>query len=181
MQDGLLRIADFGSCISVVNAQSPNQVTLSYRPPEIILGSTHYPTSIDMWSAGCICAELCSGKGSPLFEARSDLQLLELIFGFLGTPTGLTWPSMDFLPLAEKININNNNNNNNKFRVYMKGTSDSAVDLLQKLLQYEPSFRYSAAEALNDPYFRKDPLPDPMGSVPALIGISSSPVTCDFD
>ena len=60
-------------------------VTLWYRAPDVLMGSRQYSTSIDLWSAGCIFAEMASGR--PLFPGNSISDQLQRIFKVLGTPT----------------------------------------------------------------------------------------------
>ncbi|KAL3902928.1 MAG: hypothetical protein SGILL_010641, partial [Bacillariaceae sp.] len=64
-------------------------ITLWYRPPELLLGETRYGTAVDIWSAGCILAELILGR--PLFTGKSDMDQLQLIFDMMGTPAKETW------------------------------------------------------------------------------------------
>ena len=69
---------------------TPKVVTLWYRAPELLLGDKNQTTGIDMWSAGCILAELLAHK--PLLPGRSDLQQIDLIIEMLGTPKENIWP-----------------------------------------------------------------------------------------
>lgn len=71
-------------------------VTLWYRAPEVLLGSRHYSTAIDMWSVGCIFAEMA--MRSPLFPGDSEIDEIFRIFRTLGTPTDETWPGVRNLP-----------------------------------------------------------------------------------
>ncbi|CAG8715515.1 2897_t:CDS:2, partial [Scutellospora calospora] len=82
-----LKLADFGLARAFgipVRSYSHEVVTLWYRAPDVLMGSRQYSTSIDVWSAGCIFAEMASGR--PLFP------------GVLGTPTEETWPRVSQLP-----------------------------------------------------------------------------------
>ena len=67
-------------------------VTLWYRSPEVLLGSTHYSTPVDMWSVGCIFAEMV--RKAPLFPGDSEFQQLLHIFKILGTPNERLWPGV---------------------------------------------------------------------------------------
>lgn len=71
-------------------------ITLWYRPPEILLGSKHYSTAVDLWSVGCIFAEMLTMK--PLFPGESQIDQLFCIFRILGTPTEERWPGVSTLP-----------------------------------------------------------------------------------
>ncbi|KAJ2981095.1 hypothetical protein NUW54_g10919 [Trametes sanguinea] len=72
-------------------------VTLWYRAPEVLLGSRHYSTAIDMWSVGCIFAEMCM-RGHPLFPGDSEIDQIFKIFRVLGTPNTEIWPGLQDLP-----------------------------------------------------------------------------------
>lgn len=77
---GILKIADFGLASFYDHCQSvpltSRVVTLWYRPPELLLGETHYGVSVDLWSTGCILGELYSGK--PILPGRTEVSLLLL-------------------------------------------------------------------------------------------------------
>src|SRR5438874_2712376 len=66
--------------------------THRYRPPDVLLGSINYTTSIDIWGVACILAEMASGR--PLFPGSTVPDQLQLIFRTLGTPTEATWPGI---------------------------------------------------------------------------------------
>lgn len=131
-----------------VNTFSNEVVTLWYRAPDVLLGSRNYNTTIDMWSAGCIMAEMYSGK--PLFPGKTNEDQLLRIFKLLGTPTEQTWPHVSEYPEYKKT-----------FPYYPPnhlstklGMIDPVgLDLLQRLLQYQPNMRIAAKDAMNHPYF----------------------------
>ncbi|KAF1334494.1 Cmgc/cdk/crk7 protein kinase, variant, partial [Globisporangium splendens] len=93
---GMLKVADFGLSRfwNEVNAKAGRYtnkvVTLWYRPPELLMGSTSYDFSVDIWSVGCIFAELLVGK--PILQGKTEIEQLQLIFGLCGMPTEETWP-----------------------------------------------------------------------------------------
>ena len=72
-------------------------MTLWYRAPEVLLGSRHYSTAIDMWSVGCIFAEMVL-RGAPLFPGDSEIDQIFKIFRLLGTPNEESWPGVSQLP-----------------------------------------------------------------------------------
>ncbi len=88
-------MADFGLArayaIPVTN-YSHEVVTLWYRPPDVLMGSTHYTSTIDLWSTGCIFAEMVNGK--PLFPGTNNDDQLLRIFKVMGTPTEQMWPGI---------------------------------------------------------------------------------------
>uniref|UniRef100_A0A8B9L574 Cyclin-dependent kinase 16 n=1 Tax=Astyanax mexicanus TaxID=7994 RepID=A0A8B9L574_ASTMX len=92
---GELKLADFGlaRAKSIPTKTYSNEVvTLWYRPPDILLGSTDYSTQIDMWGVGCIFYEMATGR--PLFPGSTVEEELHFIFKLLGTPTEETWPGI---------------------------------------------------------------------------------------
>ena len=85
---GELKIADFGLARMVTDKRkdlTPTVITLWYRPPEILLGLKKYDSKADMWSVGCVLAELLNGR--PLFPASSEPEMLKSIWNFCGYPT----------------------------------------------------------------------------------------------
>lgn len=98
-KNGELKLADFGLARAFgipVKCYSAEVVTLWYRPPDVLFGAKLYTTSIDMWSAGCILAELADA-GRPLFPGSDVLDQLLKIFRVLGTPTEESWPGVSHL------------------------------------------------------------------------------------
>uniref|UniRef100_A0A2K6LLU2 Cell division protein kinase 5 n=1 Tax=Rhinopithecus bieti TaxID=61621 RepID=A0A2K6LLU2_RHIBE len=162
VKNGELKLADFGLARAFgipVRCYSAEVVTLWYRPPDVLFGAKLYSTSIDMWSAGCIFAELANA-GRPLFPGNDVDDQLKRIFRYplilnsvdtlLGTPTEEQWPSMTKLPDYKP------------YPMYPATTSLVNVvpklnatgrDLLQNLLKCNPVQRISAEEALQHPYF----------------------------
>nr|GEU48040.1 cyclin-dependent kinase 11 [Tanacetum cinerariifolium] len=132
--------------------------------PELLLGMKHYTTAVDMWSVGCIMAELLSKK--PLFDGRKELEQINKIFSTLGTPDDSRWPGYSKLPgLKSKPKLVKQpcNNLRKKFPVAMFTGSPTLTelgfDLLSRLLTYDPAKRITAKEALNHGWFREYPLP----------------------
>uniref|UniRef100_A0A8C3AVF0 Cyclin dependent kinase 17 n=1 Tax=Cyclopterus lumpus TaxID=8103 RepID=A0A8C3AVF0_CYCLU len=94
-EKGELKLADFGlaRAKSVPTKTYSNEVvTLWYRPPDVLLGSSEYSTQIDMWGVGCIFYEMAAGR--PLFPGSTVEDELHLIFRLLGTPTDDNWPGI---------------------------------------------------------------------------------------
>jgi serine/threonine protein kinase len=153
-QQGNLKLADFGLARAVsvpVRLYTHEIVTLWYRAPEVLLGSSShgkYSSPVDMWSIGCIFAEMITKQA--LFPGDCEIDELYKIFRALGTPNDLVWPGVSKFP-----------NYKEKFPQWtpqplstiVPGASPLALDLLQKMLIYEPSQRISARAALNHPYF----------------------------
>ena len=98
-KDGVLKLADFGLARATgipVKNFTHEVVTLWYRPPDVLLGSKNYSSSIDIWSVGCIFAEMVNLK--PLCPGNSDIDQLKRIFKIVGTPSSDKWPQINDLP-----------------------------------------------------------------------------------
>jgi len=152
-REGELKLADFGLARSFgipVRSYTHEVVTLWYRSPEVLLGSRHYSTPIDLWSVGCIFAEIASGR--PLFPGRNDKDQLLRIFKVLGTPTLDDWPGMAELPQYQQ-----------NYTVYKRQSlgkivplNQKGIDLLEEFLHYDPEKRVTAEKAIEHPYFKED-------------------------
>ncbi|KAI5385219.1 cyclin-dependent kinase G-2 isoform X1 [Lathyrus oleraceus] len=162
---GELKICDFGLARQYGSPLKPYThlvVTLWYRAPELLLGARQYSTAIDMWSLGCIMAELLSKE--PLFNGKTEFDQLDKIFRILGTPNETIWPGFSKLP---GVKVNFVKHQYNLLRKKFPATSftgspvlsDSGFDLLNKLLTYDPEKRITAEAALNHEWFREVPLP----------------------
>jgi len=148
---GDLKLGDFGLARAFgvpVRSYSNEVVTLWYRAPDVLMGSRQYSTSIDLWSLGCIMAEMATGR--PLFCGSSIRDQLMKIFKILGTPDTSVWPKVTELPDWRP-----------DFPVYPRIELDTlfprldplGIDLLSKLLEYPPEKRISAEDALHHRYF----------------------------
>jgi serine/threonine protein kinase len=150
-RQGLIKLCDFGLARAFtipLRSYTHEVVTLWYRAPEILLGSQFYSIGVDVWSVGCITAEMFNGR--PLFPGDSEIDEIHQIFKIMGTPTEERWPGVTQLsgykttfqkwtkrPIAEVV-----------------PTADPlALDLIEKMLDYDPSKRISAKTALDHPYF----------------------------
>ncbi|KAJ8499698.1 hypothetical protein OPV22_010250 [Ensete ventricosum] len=151
-----IKLCDFGSAKKLVPGEPNISYICSryYRAPELIFGATEYSTAIDMWSVGCVLAELLIGQ--PIFPGESGVDQLVEIIKILGTPT------------REEIKCMNRNYTEFKFpqikahpwhKLFHKWIPPEAVDLVSRLLQYSPNLRFTALEACAHPFF--DELRDP--------------------
>uniref|UniRef100_A0A7G3ADK2 Putative cyclin-dependent kinase cdk5 n=1 Tax=Lutzomyia longipalpis TaxID=7200 RepID=A0A7G3ADK2_LUTLO len=150
-KDGLIKIADFGlgRCVGVpVRLYTHEIVTLWYRSPEILLGSKRYSCPVDIWSVGCIFAEMATRK--PLFQGDSEIDQLFRMFRVLQTPTEEIWPGVTSLPDYKSTFPCWTQN---QLAKQVKNLSKSGLDLLQKMLTYNPVHRISAAKILEHEYF----------------------------
>ncbi|KAI4838838.1 MO15-related protein kinase [Plasmodium brasilianum] len=135
-------------------------VTLWYRAPELLMGSSKYNSSIDMWSLGCIFAELLLQKA--LFPGENEIDQLGKIFFLLGTPNESNWPEAVYLPLYTDFTKSSKKDFKNIFRV----EDDDCIDLLMSLLKLNSHERITAEDALKHKYFFNDPLPCDISQLP---------------
>ncbi|CAN8290119.1 unnamed protein product [Cochlearia groenlandica] len=163
--DGVLKIGDFG----LASSYHPDQdqpltsrvVTLWYRAPELLLGSTDYGPGIDLWSVGCILAELCVGK--PIMPGRTEVEQMHKIFKLCGSPSEDYWETTKF-PLATSYRPQHPYK-----RVLVetfKNLPSSSLALIDKLLSVEPERRCSASSTLMSEFFTTEPLPCHISSLP---------------
>ena len=162
-QDGRIKLADFGLARDWGNTRVPmtsDVVTRWYQAPELLFGAKNYTSAIDMWSVGCLFAELMLRV--PYLPGDSTVGQLSTIFRALGTPSEQDWPNMTSLPDYVKLPWYPKSSLKGQFRA----ASDDAIDLLSRLLIFDPSRRISADEALRHPYFQNSPQPTPFESLP---------------
>lgn len=158
---GEIKIADFGLSRHKRPGTKPltvRVVTLLYRAPEILLGMKDYSEKADMWSLGCIFAELLIGE--PLFlTARNPNSLMDLIIQKFGTPSEDYWPEMKNLPYFNDIFPNKEYKPQlrNYLRKKKARIDKLGVDLLEKMLELHPDKRISCNEALRHPFFHAEP------------------------
>jgi glycogen synthase kinase 3 beta len=160
---GVLKLCDFGSAKMLVRGETNVSYICSryYRAPELIFGATNYTTAIDIWSMGCVFAELLMGQ--PLFPGDSGVEQLVEIIKILGTPT------------REQIQSMNPNYTSLKFpdikahpwhKVFKSRLiTPEALDLVSKVLQYTPTNRLKPFEVCAHPFF--DELWDPAARLPS--------------
>ncbi|KAG2452491.1 hypothetical protein HYH02_002730 [Chlamydomonas schloesseri] len=147
-----LKIADFGLARTGTEKQNfmtEYVVTRWYRAPELLLSCDTYTTAIDVWSVGCILAELLGRK--PLLPGKDYVDQLKLIIKTLGPPSeedlGFITSSkarayIRALPPSEKIN----------FRKLFPDADPLAIDLMEKMLQFDPRKRIDVIQALKHPW-----------------------------
>ncbi|KAG1758336.1 kinase-like domain-containing protein [Suillus occidentalis] len=147
-----LKLADFGLARAFgipMRTYTHEVVTLWYRAPEVLLGSRHYSTAIDMWSVGCIFAEMVM-RGSPLFPGDSEIDQIFKIFRILGTPSEETWPGVTQLPDYKDTFPRWSKQ---ELKSVVPNLDDQGLDLLAHTLTFDTAKRISAKRALNHPYF----------------------------
>jgi len=161
-----IKIADFGLSRGYtipIRPYTKEVLTLWYRAPELMLGTDQYSTPIDVWSLGCIMAELYTKV--PLFCGDSEIDQLYKIFQALGTPSENIWEGVTELPAWNKDFPKWNGGN---LRALVPTMDNVAFDLFNRMIVMNPVKRISAKEALDHPYF------DGVGNVVGEITSKSS-------
>uniref|UniRef100_A0A8C6VUT5 cyclin-dependent kinase n=1 Tax=Nothobranchius furzeri TaxID=105023 RepID=A0A8C6VUT5_NOTFU len=149
---GELKLADFGlaRAKSVPTKTYSNEVvTLWYRPPDVLLGSSEYSTQIDMWGVGCIFYEMAAGR--PLFPGSTVEDELHLIFRLLGTPAEENWPGISSIEEFKSYNFP-------KYKpqpLINHAPRYTAVCHILTSFYYQSKARVSADEAMKHSYFRQ--------------------------
>lgn len=165
--NGVLKIADFGLAISYdPNNPQPltsRVVTMWYRPPELLLGATDYGVAVDMWSTGCIVAELFTGK--PIMPGRTEVEQIHKIFKLCGSP-------MDDYCKKSKVPETAMFKPQQQYRRCVAETFNvfppSAVVLIDSLLSLEPEVRGTASSALQSDFLTAEPFACDPSSLPKL-------------
>ncbi|KAK9272049.1 hypothetical protein L1049_002418 [Liquidambar formosana] len=164
-KNGMLKIADFG----LANYFFPKPkrpltsrvVTLWYRAPELLLGSTDYGVGIDLWSAGCLLAEMFVGR--PIMPGRTEVEQLHRIFKLSGSPSEDYWRKMklptSFRPPQQY---------KPSFQEAFKDFPTSSFGLLTKLLDLDPPSRGSSTSALHSEFFSSSPLACDLSGLPII-------------
>jgi len=161
-REGKLKLADFGLARAFgipVRSYTHEVVTLWYRAPDVLMGSRTYSTPVDIWSIGCIFAEMATSK--PLFAGTSESDQLKRIFKTLGTPTQESYPT-----LAELPDYNHDLHATHypppvSFADIAPQIDRLGVSLLSQMLAFDPLQRCSAADAIKHTYFNSDVLKRP--------------------
>ncbi|KAK6919066.1 Protein kinase domain [Dillenia turbinata] len=163
--NGTLKIADFGLASSfdpdLRQPLTSRVVTLWYRPPELLLGATYYGAAVDLWSAGCILAELYSGK--PIMPGRTEVEQLHKIFKLCGSPSENYWKKAK-LPYSTVFKPQQPYTR--RVQEAFKDIPAPALGLIETLLSIDPAHRGTAASALQSEFFTTKPLPCDPSSLP---------------
>ncbi len=167
-KNGVIKIADFGLSRFIASPDremTKGVITKYYRAPEIFFEAKYYSFSIDIWSAGCILAEmiLCD----VLFRGNDEIEIMTNIFTLLGIPNENNWPDVKQLQRyivfkgGPAITIQKKFNN----------CSEECRDLLEKMLVLNPNKRITANEALKHPYFSCNPPPSNKERIAEIVKI----------
>ncbi|KAF3440490.1 hypothetical protein FNV43_RR18774 [Rhamnella rubrinervis] len=161
-RNGILKIADFGLANFFPPKQRPltnRVVTLWYRAPELLMGSTDYGVGIDLWSAGCLLAEMFSGH--PLMPGRNEVEQLHKIFKLCGSPPDDYTKKLRLTTSFRTRYIPN-------YEEVFSAFPSSSFGLLTRLLALDPASRGTAASALQNHYFSASPLACELSGLPVI-------------
>nr|AOO87127.1 cyclin dependent kinase A [Kalanchoe daigremontiana] len=148
-----LKLADFGLARAFdvpLKTYTHEVVTLYYRAPEILLGPHSYSTPVDIWAVGCIFAEMVNFE--PLFAGDSELNHLLSMFRILGTPNDDVWPGVSSYPFFKKTVFRQWSSQS--LGTLLPNLCSNGIDLLSRMLCYDPSQRITAKAALEHDYFK---------------------------
>eukprot|EP00568_Trieres_chinensis_P005870 CAMPEP_0183297080 /NCGR_PEP_ID=MMETSP0160_2-20130417/4450_1 /TAXON_ID=2839 ORGANISM="Odontella Sinensis, Strain Grunow 1884" /NCGR_SAMPLE_ID=MMETSP0160_2 /ASSEMBLY_ACC=CAM_ASM_000250 /LENGTH=291 /DNA_ID=CAMNT_0025458821 /DNA_START=315 /DNA_END=1186 /DNA_ORIENTATION=+ len=152
-REGQLKLADFGLARAFgipVRSYTHEVVTLWYRAPDVLMGSRKYSTPVDIWSVGCIFAEMANGR--PLVAGTSEGDQLDRIFRLLGTPGVGDYPGIVELP-QYSMDLPRYPPPRGGVAGLVPTLNADGVDLLSKMLKYDPARRITAQAALEHPFF----------------------------
>ncbi|OHT11728.1 CMGC family protein kinase [Tritrichomonas foetus] len=149
-----IKLIDFGSA-RITSARGPFTEYISTRwcrAPECILTSGSYGPAIDIWAVGCILFELLTGR--PLFPGNSEIEQIQIINQVIGSPTNETLRQFSNNPNPE-IPLEFPKKNPLDFSNLLHTKNQKLIDLMQKLLEYNPVDRITADDAVNHPVFEE--------------------------
>jgi len=153
--EGKIILTDFDLCRQESKGKDDpmtrTAVTLYYRAPEIFFGDSYYGNKIDIWSIGCVFAELVIGK--PIFKANNELGTLSNIIENIGCPNEDNWPGVSKLP-----NYLPFGGGEFKLGKTLKegGLSIDGINMVTKMLMLDPKKRPTCEEMIKNDYFKKD-------------------------
>ncbi|XP_030492535.2 probable serine/threonine-protein kinase At1g54610 [Cannabis sativa] len=164
-RNGMLKIGDFG----LANNYNQNHkrpltnrvVTLWYRAPELLLGATNYGVGVDLWSVGCLLAEMFTGQA--IMAGRTEVEQIHMIFKLCGAPTEEYWKKLK-LPSS----IRSPQPYKSRLTETFSDLPISSLGLLRTLLSLDPTSRGSAASALQLEFFSTNPLACDLSGLPVI-------------
>eukprot|EP00127_Corallochytrium_limacisporum_P001439 Clim_evm1s56 gene=Clim_evmTU1s56 len=179
--DCLVKAADFGLARSLRDTNITNGnpaltdyvATRWYRAPEILLGSTRYTKGVDIWSVGCILGEILGGK--PTFPGQSTLNQVDKIIETIGPPTKEDIDAIQS-PLAATMMQKMNMRQKTDFSQLYPHAPPDAIDLLRRLLHFNPDKRITAEQALQHPYLSRfhNPADEPVMNHEVVISLDDN-------
>jgi len=153
-----IKLADFGLSRQLgihVRTCTSEVVTLWYRPPDVLCGSQTYGMSVDIWSAACIMAELCTK--TPTFPGSDNVDTLRKMYELLGTPNEEIWPECAELPnyvkYSQQIDNYQAQQIEEAFPQVEQLVGSNGINLLEMCWMFQSTKRPTAKKALSHPYF----------------------------
>lgn len=167
--NGEIKLADFGLARSFADPYQPmtyNTITTWYRPPELFFQAQFYSGAVDIWSCGCVFAELIARDVFLRAWPENEMNMVRLICEKVGTPTEDNWPGVSklkgYVTPAEVTPIRSRDSWLAAFRTI----GEQGVDLLIKMLQLDPRKRLTAEGVLRHPFWASDPRPSRLEDLP---------------
>lgn len=152
-REGQLKLADFGLARAFgipVRSYTHEVVTLWYRAPDVLMGSRRYSTPVDIWSIGCIFAEMVNGR--PLITGTSETDQLDRIFRMFGTPTEAEYPGIVNLP-EYTSEFPGYPEPRGGIGTLVPSLDAAGLDLFSRMMRYDPGKRITARDALTHIFF----------------------------
>jgi len=154
-----LKICDFGLARADIPVLQTHSLVLTdyiatrwYRAPEVLLSWKNYSYAIDIWSVGCILAEMM--LRAPLFPGHDQEEQIQMIVDLIGYPTEEEIQSVSSNSQGAQILSKIPPNEGVNFREYFENQNEEAIDLMEKMLKFDPSKRITVEDALNHPYLK---------------------------
>ncbi|PHH64917.1 hypothetical protein CDD81_3774 [Ophiocordyceps australis] len=165
--DGQVKLADFGLARPFSDPfanMTSNVITRWYRPPELLFGARHYGGAVDVWSVGCVFAELV--LRAPFLPGATEIDQVRLICDALGTPTNDAWPAVESLPEYMVPSPRVPLRARDWFEIRFGSVGSDGVDLLMRSLTLDPARRISAEDMLHHRWWHSEPKPTPNRDLP---------------
>ena len=176
--DGAIKLADFGLARSFAGPETRmthNVITLWYRPLELLFGSQHYSGAVDMWSIGCVYAEMVlrrpflmgiDAQHADWSTQGGVIKQIEKICEVIGTPTEENWPGVtklkDWFEPTKQVPVRDKS----YFMAALPTAGSTGVEFLMRMLTLDPKQRATAREILQHEYWTADPRPTPTETLP---------------
>ncbi|KAJ9626588.1 TFIIH complex serine/threonine-protein kinase subunit kin28 [Taxawa tesnikishii (nom. ined.)] len=176
--NGEIKLADFGLARSFAdpgNLMTHKVITLWYRPPELFYKASYYSGAVDIWSVGCVFAELIMRRPFLVPASESDIAMIGVICKNVGTPTDENWPGVSRLPAYVPVAKEEATPEKTKdeWLASFPAVGEVGVDLLMKMFALDPRKRLTARQILQHGYWTAEPRPSNLEDLPKKGGACS--------